>query len=449
MRENTPALLGRISLWIFYALLAYMPLHIFLSTWLGTSFGVLEVAKVGKDVVLAGGFLLVLVAALWGPGVRSLTRDKLLWLMLIYGVLTIGYAVVKPTDFDAEALGVVYNLRFLIFFAYAALLTRFFDARHMVRRAVQVALASGALVVTFGLAQYLFLPNDALSHVGYSRSNGVLPVFLIDEKPDLERVMSTLRDPNSLGSYLIIVAPLAAAAFLLQKQPRKKALLGALLVATVFCAALTFSRSAWIGMAVALLTFVLLADHPFKAAVKKQQKRITTVSVAVVVVLLGGLFTMRNSYFVQNVILHADQSTVLEDPNELRVRFFKESVANIRENPGGSGPGTAGLASIRNNVQGTVLNENYYLQLATEVGVAGLALFLGILGLTGLRLWRRHYGDQIAQALLAAFVGLAITNVLVHIWANEAVAYTWWGLAGLVIYSKQPRQKGLAKRRKI
>ena len=447
MRENTYTFMARTALWIFYALLAYMPLHILLSTWVGTSFGVLEIAKVAKDIVLVVGFLLVLVPGVRRSGFRVLLRDKLVWLLAAYTLMTLEFALLEPTDLDAEILGIVYNLRFFMFFIYAVLLTKLFDPVHTLKRAVQVVLAVGSVVAVFGLLQYVVLPNDALKHLGYSRTNGVLPVFLIDEKPDLERVMSTLRDPNSLGSYLVIIAPLAAAVMFMQKRPKEKILLSALLVAAVVCVGFTFSRSAWLGLAVALAGFILLADHRFRAVVRKRRRLVATVAGVAAVLVLGGLFVMRDSYFVQNVILHSDQSTVLEDPNELRIRFFKESITNIRDNPWGSGPGTAGLASIRNEVQGTVLNENYYLQVATEVGVVGLALFLIILGVVALRLWAKRQGNPTVQALLAAFVGLALTNVLVHVWANEAVAYTWWGLAGLTgivarnSHNKQSRRK--------
>ncbi|HTE57639.1 MAG TPA: O-antigen ligase family protein [Verrucomicrobiae bacterium] len=431
MRQNTKPSLGRTALWIFYGLLAYMPLHVFLSTWLGTSFGLLEAARITKDIVVVAGFGAAVCCSWRQPWFGRLLKDKLVWLVLAYVLLTVGMALVKPTDLDAEILGVVYNLRFLMFFLYAGLLTRLFDPKHVLRRSVQIVLVAGAVVVAFGIIQYVALPNDSLKHLGYERKNGVLPVFLIDEKPDLERVMSTLRDPNSLGSYLIIIAPLAATALFLAKKSRYKLRYAGLLAATVVCTWFTFSRSAWLGLALALMGFIALSDHGFKERLQRHRAVIVIYAVAVVVLMMASLVVFRNSYFVQNVILHSDQSTVLEDPNELRVRFFKESIQDIADHPLGKGPGTAGLTSVRNNIQGTILNENYYLQIATEVGVAGLLLFVAILALVAWRLWRLHVGNPVVQALLASFLGLALTNFLVHIWSNEAVAYTWWGLAGL------------------
>src|SRR5690606_12207539 len=123
--------------------------------------------------------------------------------------VTIGMAAIKPTDQDAEVLAVVYNLRFLVFFAYGVLLTKFYKPEWLAKRALQTVLGVGVVVLVFACVQYLWLPDDALARIGYARENGVLPAFFIDDKPDLERAMSTLRDPNSFGSYVLI--PLAFA----------------------------------------------------------------------------------------------------------------------------------------------------------------------------------------------------------------------------------------------
>lgn len=417
-----------------------MPLHIFISTWIGTSFEILEFMKVAKDGVLVVGFLLALGVSVRKPWFKPLLRSKLVWLILAYAALTILLAVIKPTDQDAEILGVVYNTRFLLFFLYGLLLVNLFPGKKLRCIAIKTILAVGAVVVLFGIFQYLLLPNNALSHLGYARVNGVLPAFFIDEKPDLERAMSTLRDPNSLGSYLIIIGMLAAGMLLAVRRQRKKKLLAALLILTTVCLWFTFSRSALLGFAVASVVFLLLSDNKFKR-VLMQRKKLVIVSCLAAFVVLAGVFTLaKDTYIVQNVVFHADESTTLEDPNELRQRFWQESVIRITLQPEGSGPGTAGLASIRNDKQGTVLNENYYLQIAEEVGVLGIMLFLAILTVVAYRLYQQKQ-STLALALLASFAGLAVTNFLVHIWSNEAVAYTWWGLTALALAPAVARKK--------
>ena len=428
-------LASKTSLYIFYGLLAYVPVHIFISTWLGTTFGVLEVAKILKDIVLVIGFAAALFVAVRKDWFWPLLRTPIVGLIVAYAVFTLSLALIRPTQQDAELLGIVYNLRFFVFFLYAVLLVRLFDVVYLVRRSLQIVLSVGAFVALFGLFQYAVLPDTALTHVGYSRENGVLPAFHIDDKPDLERVMSTVRDPNSLGSYLIITGTLFGAALLATRWRSVKPMLAVGLGLTSLCLLLTFSRSAWLGAAVAAVVFAglyFVRRYDMRQLLAAHQQVVSALLVGLVLLTTVAI-AAKDSYFMQNVIFHADSTTTLEDPNELRLRFWQESLDAAVEQPFGYGPGTAGLASIRNTEQGTVLNENYYLQILHEVGVIGLLLFLAILAVTAYLLLKAYYqaDNLLALALFAAFAGLLLTNFLVHIWANEAVAYTFWGLVGL------------------
>lgn len=426
------SLLEPISLYIFLGLLAYMPLHILASTWIGTSFHVLALAKVAKDGVLVVGFVCVFLASVHQPWFYKLLKDKLVWLILAFGLLNVILAVFRPADQDAETLGLVYNTRFFLFFIYAILLGSIYEARYLRREAVKIVMAIGAIVLFFGIIQYTILPDDALSRLGYARQNGVLPAFFIDEKPDLERVMSTLRDPNSLGSYIIIIGSLALSYLIRSRNLQVRKITIWLSALSILCLWFTFSRSAWLGFVLSVFVLGIFWAKNQKLTESTRRRLILGAGTLSIVGLLG-LLALRNTYFVQNVIFHADKSTVLEDPNQLRIRFWKESVRDLARNPMGHGPGTAGLASIRNDKQGVTLNENYYLQMAHELGILGLLIFLTILGTVGWRLSGLSVSDTLALGLFASFIGLALTNFLVHIWANEAVAYTWWGLAGLVL----------------
>jgi O-antigen ligase len=445
MMERITYNLKRTSLWIFLGLLAYMPFHIFLSTWLGSSWGVLDFAKVAKDGALVLGFLIALGFSVRQIWFRELLRSRLVWLIIIYALLHVYLALIRPTDQDAEILGVVYNTRFLLYFLYGLLLTRLFPDAKLQDKAVKIVVVTGFLVALFGVIQYSVLPNNALQHVGYSRENGVLPAFFIDAKPDLERAMSTLRDPNSLGSYLIITTMiLLTVYFATKRRTTKRAMLWTLAITTL-CLTYTFSRSALLGFVAAVALFMIMSDNPTRRWAREHKRKVA-LGLVVMVVLLGGiLYTTRNTYYVQNVVFHTDQSTVLEDSNQLRIRLWQESVLAIILQPTGTGPGTAGLASIKNDRQGTVLNQNYYLQIANEVGLLGLFLFLLIMLIVAYGLYRRR-AFLLSVGLLAAFAGLGITNLLLHIWSNEAVAYTWWGLASLMFVRKAaPLHPALAR----
>ena len=425
-------LVVRIARIIFVGLLAYAPLHIFISTVIGANLGGLNLLKVLKDIVALFGFCLMLGISVRRDWFIRWLKQPLVLLIMAYGLLTVLLALVRPTDQGAEVLGVTYNLRFLIFFLYGWLLIQWLPAKELIKTSVKAVLWSAVIVVAFGLIQYWFLPNDALTHLGFTKANGVFPAFFIDDKPNLERVMSTVRDPNSLGSYLIIISTLLAASLARAKKDQRLFWAG-LLVATGLCLFLTFSRSALLGLVLSLGVLAILLGKDKITVTKKQLQQLVVACLCVLLVLIGGVYAARNTYTVQNVIFHADQSTKQEDPNQLRVRFLKESLRSIANHPLGTGPGTAGLASIKNNVQGTVLNENYYLQVASEVGVLGLLCFVTVLVTLAVQLLKISGTNSLAVAVLASLAGLMLTNMLVHIWSNEAVAYTWWGLAGLLM----------------
>ena len=424
---------------VFLGLLIYMPLHILLSTWIGTSFGILASAKIAKDGIMLVGFLCALGASYSQPWFKQLLKERLIWLILAFAGLNVILALLKPTDSDAETLGLVYNTRFLVFFLYGLLLAKLFDARKLVEQSLKAVLATATFVLFFGIMQYAVLPNDALTNVGYAREHGVLPAFFIDDKPNLERAMSTLRDPNSLGSYIIIIGSIALAVFIKSRMPQQRKVSMWLVVLSVLCLVFTFSRSAWLGFFMSALVMGGLSLKKIKIT-KPVRRNVLAGLVSLVVLASAGIFAARDTYLIKNVIYHADESTVLENPNELRVRFWQESAERVADQPLGHGPGTAGLTSIRNQVQGTNLNENYYLQMAHELGVLGLVLFLAILGMVGLALFRMASTSTLALGMFASFTGLLLTNFLVHIWANEAVAYTWWGLAGLIVVKQSLSQ---------
>lgn len=439
----------RIGLYTFYGLLAYMPFHILISTTLGIHVGGLEILKVLKDIILMIGFLITAIVFLNKLSIKTLFKDKLVLLIAVYAVLTVILPFFRQPELQAEIIGTVYNLRFLLFFVYGLILARLYNPAVLQQTALKIVVYSAVIVAGFGVIQYLFLPDKFFEALGYSKANGVLPAFYIDDKPDLERIMSTVRDPNSLGSYLLISTGLLMGLVVRAKNKHRKVAISGMLSLVLLATFLTFSRSAWLGTIVTALTFAAgyIAVRYRIGVWIKQHVGLVGVIAAIVLIAGGALYSARNSYFVQNVIFHADESTALADPNELRLMFWRNAVNDIRQNPIGYGPGSSGFSSIKNEKQQVIFTENYYLQIGREVGVLGLLLFLSIILLTGWRLIKTYIGTKniIVLSLIAGFAGLAISNLFAHIWFNEAVAYTWWGLASLYllpgIVKNKPRKK--------
>ena len=408
----------------FLALLVYMPFHIFFSQWLSTFTGGLDAWKIWKDLAL---FLVVLIS-LTLVYVKNGFKDKFFWFISALSVLYVGFhfliwAVNPDIEKGPALLATVYNCRlfgYLIVGFAAAILSKDRVKPVMV---FKIVIFLSTVVCLIALLQWI-LPKDSMTHFGYGVERGVKPNFFIDDKPDLPRAFSTLRDPLSLGAFLILPLTLLAAAWSKLKDAR--ILISGLLLLHGLVIFLTFSRSAWLGAA---LSVCLVLTWQYKNNVLKFIKRFWPVLLVGICLLVAGTYVARDNYVVQNIVFHADENTKLDDPNEKRVNFYEATAKSVIEQPIGHGPGTAGLVSIQ--TKDVVLTENYFLQIAYEVGIAGLTLLLYMMYLVLKRLYKRQ--DFYGRVMISAFAGLTVCSLLFHTWSNEAVAAEWWLLSGLLL----------------
>ena len=440
---------GRAARYIFYTLLAYVPVHIFLSTWIGTTLDVLEPARVAKEFVLLFGFGLVVAASARKPWFKHIFKDKLFWAIGIFVLLHLLLMAIQPTNIEAELLALAYNTRYLVFFVYAVLLAHLHNRAHLVKRSLQVVLASAAIVLVFGVLQHAVLPANTLEKLGYSEDAGVFPVVLVDNNPDFPRVFSTQRNPNAYGSYLIIIITIAMVYLRFARQHASRYVLVGIIGLGFINLLYTYSRSAWLGFVFTVVALMaLLIKQGIHRKMKREVKLVAlSVMVASTVIAGGMLYALSENMTLQNIVYHTTDQSTAQSSDEVRLAYWRSSLDAMREQPLGGGPGTAGPVSIHTDSPN--INENYYLQIALEVGIAGLLAFLVIIVMVFSRLWRWSTKSPIAAALMASLVGLAITNMFAHIWVYEAVAYTWWGLAGLFIVLGTSKQKLGTRKKKV
>lgn len=420
-------ILRRIPLWGFVVLLVYMPFHIFLSQSLSLITGGLEVWKVAKDVVLLALVVFTICLILLR---RSGGRVFyiLLGLAVGYGLLHFLLWALNPSIYrDSAILGIIYNNRlpcFLLLGYGATLLNKDMFAFSSI---IKLVIGVTSVVAFLAVLQYL-LPKDILTYVGYGIDRGVRPSFFIEDNPALPRVFATLREPNALGAFLIVpIALLTWLATHLQNNKKRIFAIG-LAALHAFALLLTFSRSAWLGAAVAV---GLVLWWSYKDVCMAFVRRFWPVLGAAVAVGLIGMYLLRETPFVQHYITHTTEEQVEDlDSNDLHTLLVKEGIEGFLQQPLGHGPGTAGLASIQ-NPDGAKLTENYYVQIAYEIGLVGLLLFLVCNGTVYYYLWKQK--TWFSLALLASFWGYVITNMLLHTWSNEAVAAQWWLLAGAAL----------------
>ncbi len=421
------------------ALIVYMPLHVFIAQSASLVTGGLEVWKATKDVLI----VLLVPGMLFWAYKRGLFADSFLRKFIIFsGLYTLLHFLFllfyrDITGTYAAIIACVYNTRIFGYLLLGYLVVSSTSAKKHSKTILTAGLLVALIVALFGVFQY-FLPHDLLESVGYSLERGVKPNFFIDDKPDFPRVMSTIKDPNSLGAFLIIPILLTGVSLLNNKfnkelfiRPFRKSFLVFVLSVLLICLFLTFSRGATLALIVSLAVFFALYNSD---KLINTTKRYWPHASIVLVVTLGVVFMFRDTYIFKNVVFHADEATTKADPNEQRLILYERATENILDQPLGHGPGSAGIVSEKSD-SGENLTENYFLQVAHETGVVGLILFLLITTL----LIRYLYYDYILHKhmlsliVLASLAGYLFYGLLVHIWSNEAVALQWWLLAGLAL----------------
>lgn len=410
------------------ALFVYMPFHIFISQWLSTYTGGLDAWKLWKDIFT------ILVTISFIVTVLILKKQtRLFWYLLglttLYGLIHMILLVFTNQPLDTGLLSSAYNLRIFAYVIIGYSLALLLPKTDLTKRFAKLLIILSTVVCFIALLQWV-LPKDIMTHFGYSLDRGVKPNFFIDDKPDLPRVFSTLRDPNSLGAFLILPIIIISQTLLKSWKTNRRTFLTGLLLLHILVLLLTFSRSTLLATIIAAGVLLALQN---RGLVAKHKTKLIAAGVIFIVVSAGIFVSLRDTYLVENVVLHSDETTVLADPNELRIGLAEKAMNGIIDQPLGHGPGTAGLVSTR--LPNGLLTENYFLQIAYEVGIFGFMVFIALLYVIIRTLWDRR-NDSITIALLASFAGLVVANMLFHTWANEAVAISWFLLAGLALRSK-------------
>jgi O-Antigen ligase len=412
------------------SILLLIPFHALLTVWLSSIFGHYTVLRLWKELVLVGLVVAAIVVVVRTPGpMKKVFRQPLFRLLIVvivaYALLTVVSGLVAVSSgrvtWTALGYGLVSNLRFLAFFMVCIVAASYFHG-FFKGRFGKLAHWPAIVVVIFGLLQFLVLPADILRHVGYGPDT-ISPFIAVDGKLNYIRAQSTLRGPNPLGAYMVVVATALAAMIIHQRK--KYQLLLMVGVLTVMYA--TYSRSAWIGLLLSLLVLAVVYIP------KRLRVPVAAGCVVLAIVASGLIFALRDNNTAQNVLFHTDEtSKASTSSNYDRANALNGGFRDIVREPFGRGVGTAGPASVYNDSR-VRISENYFLQIGQEVGAVGLLLFMMICGLVGAVLWQLRAKNPIAIVLLASLVGLTFINFLSHAWADDTLAYVWWGFAGLCI----------------
>lgn len=410
----------------------YLAVHPFLSSLIGSITSNYAVIKIAKDIVVFLALLLVLLYLIKNSSLRSeIIRDPIIILIVLYAALHILLAhFFGLWTFKSVYAGLIFNLRFFALFLVVYILLRNYPAesKKLLNWFSLLIIIVGSIVAFFGILQVTVLPKDFMVNFGYDGINTIPPFSTIDDRQDALRAFSTLRTPNDFGLYLVLPICLSLYYFIVR---RKSWMIFSFLIMLIGLY-MSHSRTAFIGVLVAI-TFLLLMYYRKKLTFR----RIIVLGITLLVMVGATLLLATQIPALRVVVFHSSEgdSSLTEGSTSDHFLAMKKGFVDVIKNPIGRGPGQAGPASFYNIDTEPRIAENYYIQIAQETGILGLILFILICGITARRLALAKEGNCLP--ILSALAGLAVASLLLHVWSDESVSYTWWAIAAIGIVTVQ------------
>lgn len=433
----------QLIVWLLVFVLVGLAIHTPVSVFVESHWPEYELLVKSWKELLLGVVAILIAVSVWRRGLATtFLRDRFIVLALLIALVHIILVLAFDNYYTSEYAGLLIDLRFYLLFIELYVAARYLEQlRPILLRAAGVG---AAIVIAFGVLQVIVLPKDILSTIGYSDTT-IKPYLTVDLNHNYIRINSTLRGPNPVGAFAVMVLGLVLA-WALRHKERLAArnvhsiVLGALLGGAVLLFA-SYARSAWLAAVLVVAVLCMMS-------VSRRVALYGTMTLILGGMLtLGLLFATRDNPIVSNLFFHNNQSGgSVEKSDDGHVTSLQYGAQAMGESPIGHGIGSTGSASLLGH--SPVIVENQYFFMAHESGWAGLLLQLAffVSVMTGLWKTRRNW---LSLGLFATGVGLATIGLLLPVWADDTVSLYWWGLAGLALGSSaiiRPHGKDTTKR---
>lgn len=276
----------------------------------------------------------------------------------------------------------------------------------------------------------------------YGCYQGYVGVEVVASQQDLTlnegmpgRIYSFFDNPNNFAEVLVMLVPLTGALTLNAKGWRGK-LLGVLALGLGLGAiGMTYSRSSWIGLVLAVVIFLALMDWRFLPGM-------LVLGVCAIPFLPESIWNriltignMKDSSARYRVAIYEDTARLLRDYGLTGVGLGSDVTKTVfRQYPtlyDGNYP---------------IHTHNNYFQMWSEVGFFGLLAFLGlILGQLkeGLQAFRRADRElrRILAAALGAMGGILVVGLVEYTWFYPRNMFLFWFLFGVIAACVKLSQK--------
>ena len=287
-------------------------------------------------------------------------------------------------------------------------------SKEQLRTLLLLLLIVGVIMVAFELWQVFGWTEADYRVHGYLRQNGelVTPTIQVRGQPYI-RPTSTVSGPNELGMSMLLLS-MGAFFGALYFDGRLRILLGLLTPIFLFGVMLTFSRSAFLGLIVAILAATMLLIKPQQASDNEMGGRRGYKTLA----LIAGLVLLVILVFFVSGNLRRISNTLSNLTQEYHIQDSLDALRFLTEKPGGVGMGMVepkGALTLM-ATESLYHVEGSLFQIAMEMGVLGLVIWLAFWCVGLVQIWRMW--GQLHDPILKVFSGITFTG-----WLGALVAF--------------------------
>ncbi len=373
----------------------------------------------------------------WG-GIRRIFYSAPILDFLTISYLLLGIAYFIQSFFTGRWVMGMWGLKELFLFYLYYLLVRFIPlGREDLKKYLVISGVIATAIAAFGVIQAQFFGIDFLKTLGYgldvrgSNYTIISKTYLriLPGGLSFVRAISILQDALSLGAYLMIFLLILQPFYFFPKEKEHRGWKHFQYFILLLGLFYTTTRSAWIGMAAGTL---LLAW--------RRKKFLVTCSVflglGVLFLLLLLSFPGGKEWLIASLFSGKESSRVVH------MSKYGWQFRKILEYPLGLGLGATGRVGTRfgNALYGGFNTECWYLQVGTQLGIAGFCLYIAVvletlraLFMLGRRL-RDPYLKDLANGILAAYFACSIFGVFLNVWSCHLIPIFMHLFVGLALF---------------
>ncbi len=344
---------------------------------------------------------------------RASAADVSVGIYLLTGLILLLYTLSAP---DVNVTGFRASMQYvLIFFIVTRLIGSERDLRMMYRLMVVLAF----LFALHGILQFVIgveIPDTWTDQAELSVRT---------------RVYSVFKNPNILGGYMVLFAPMAIGAAYATDDAAEKVFFWFCGICMCLACLFTMSRGAWLALAAAALLFSLIVDRRLFALL--------------VVCAIGACFLP----FVRSRIGYLFTSEFSEsNARGGRGKRWATAFGYLDEYDRwatGLGYGMfGGAVSVQNPINpefNYMYVDNYYVKTLAENGIIGLcgliSMLLGLLW-NGVRACARTGGSSrkpLCAGMLTGMLGILIQSFFESLWEEPYMMALFFAVAGMLVYT--------------